>query len=108
MFCTRTLLLIYVGRPFDIARSNYVVTYYYTELEHMIIALELCDLSISDYSGTFDYSYCLFKSYVDDLLTVFLVWVSSKGLYKLFSRWLILSKRWLFILASVDSRSTLC
>ena len=31
-----------------------------------------------------------------------------KGLKKLISWWLILSKEWLFVLASSDSRSTLC
>jgi len=55
-----------VGRPFDIARSNYVVTHYHTELVQMIIALELGDLSISDYSCTFDDSYSILKSDVDD------------------------------------------
>ena len=55
-----------VGRPFDIVRSNYVVTNYHTELVQMIIALELADLSISDYSYTFDESYSLLKSDVDD------------------------------------------
>ena len=82
-----------MGRPYDIARSNYVVTYYHTELVQMINALELCDLSISDYSCTFDDSYGLLKSDVDDKLTVFLAWVSAKGLYKPISCWLILSKR---------------
>ncbi len=43
-----------MGRPFDIARSNYGVTDYRTELVQMIIALELADLGISDYSFTFD------------------------------------------------------
>jgi hypothetical protein len=41
------------GCTFDSTRSNYVVTNYHTELVQMIIALELADLSISDYS---DYS----------------------------------------------------
>jgi hypothetical protein len=53
-----------VGRTFDIARSNYVVTDYHTEHVQMIIALELDNLSISDYSCTFDNSYSLLKSYV--------------------------------------------
>jgi len=53
-----------VGRPFDIARSNYVVTNYHTELVQMIIALELADLSTKDYSCTFDDSYSLLKSNV--------------------------------------------
>ena len=55
-----------MGRPFDIARSNCVGTYYHIGLVQMIIALELCDLSISDYSCTFDDSYSLLKSDVDD------------------------------------------
>ena len=55
-----------MGRPFDIARSNYVVTDYHNELVQMIIALELADLSISDYSCTFDDSYSLSKSDVDE------------------------------------------
>ena len=53
-----------MGRPFDIARSNYVVTNYHTELVQMIIALELADLSTKDYSCTFDDSYSLLKSNV--------------------------------------------
>ena len=53
-----------MSRPFDIDRSNYVVTDYHTELVQMIIALELDDLSISDYSYTFDDSYSLLKSIV--------------------------------------------
>ena len=44
-FCTKNS----VGRPFDIARSNYVVADYHTELVQIIIALELADLGISDY-----------------------------------------------------------
>ena len=51
-----------MGRPFDIARSNYVVMNFHTELVQMIIALEITDLSISDYSCTFDDSYSLLKS----------------------------------------------
>ena len=43
-----------MGRPFDIARSNCVVTNYHNELVQMIIALEIVDLRISDYSCTFD------------------------------------------------------
>jgi hypothetical protein len=50
-----------VGRPFDIARSNYVAMNLLTELVQMIIALEIADLSISDYSCTFDDSYSLLK-----------------------------------------------
>ena len=55
-----------MGRPFDIARSSYVVMNFLTELVQMIIALEIADLSISDYSSTFDDSYSLFKSDVAD------------------------------------------
>jgi len=51
-----------VGRPFDIARSNYVVIDYHTKLVQMII---VADWSISDYSCTFDESYSLLKSDVD-------------------------------------------
>jgi hypothetical protein len=43
-----------------------VVTDYHTELVPMIFALELVDLSISDYSCTFDDSYRLLKSDVAD------------------------------------------
>ncbi len=43
-----------MGRSFDIARSSYVVADYQTRLVQMIIVLELVDLSISDYSCTFD------------------------------------------------------
>ena len=50
----QNLLWNSVGRPFDIDRSNYVVTDYHIELVQMITALELADLSISDYSCTFD------------------------------------------------------
>jgi hypothetical protein len=53
-----------MGRPFEIARSKYVVTYYHIELVQMIIALELCDLCISNYSCTFDDSYSLMKLHV--------------------------------------------
>ena len=59
-----------MGRPFDIARSNYVVTDYHTELVQMITALELADLSISDYSCTFDDSYSLLKSDVNEFFLV--------------------------------------
>ena len=55
-----------MGRPFDIVRSNYVVTDYRTDVVQMIIAHELGDLGISDYSCTFDDSYSLLKSDVDD------------------------------------------
>ena len=37
-----------------------------------------------------------------------LFWVYVNDLYKLISCWLILITRWLFIIASADSRSTLC
>jgi hypothetical protein len=43
-----------------------VVKDYHIELLHMIIALELADLSISDYSCTFDDSYSILKSNVVD------------------------------------------
>ena len=55
-----------MGRTFDIARSNYMVTDYHTELVQMKITLELADLSISDYSCIFEDSYCLMKSDVVD------------------------------------------
>ena len=51
-----------MGRPFDIARSNYLVTDCHNELVQMIIAIKLANLSISDYSCTFDDSYSLLKS----------------------------------------------
>ena len=53
-----------MGRPFDIARSNYVVTDYHNELVQIIIVPELAYLIISDYSFTFGDSYNLLKSYV--------------------------------------------
>ena len=56
-----TLLWDSGGSTFDSARSNYVVTDRHTELVQMIIALKLADLSISDYSGTFDDSNSLLK-----------------------------------------------
>ena len=55
-----------VNRHVDIARSNYVVTDYHTEHVQMMIALELANLSILDYSCTFDDSYSLLKSNVAD------------------------------------------
>ena len=55
-----------MGRPFDIAMSNYVVTDYHNELVQIIIVLELAYLSISYYSCTFDDSYSLLKSYATD------------------------------------------
>ena len=54
------------GSTFVSARSNYVATDYHTELVQMVIALELADLSISDYSGTFDGSNSILKSDVVD------------------------------------------
>ena len=62
-----------MGRPFAMDRSNYVVTYYHTELVQMIIALELDDLSISDFSCTFDDSYSLLKSIITDQFTDYLL-----------------------------------
>ena len=50
-----------MGRTFDIAKSNYVVTDYPNELVEMIIALNLAELSISDYSCTSDDFYSLLK-----------------------------------------------
>ena len=55
-----------MGRPFDVARSDYVVTDYHNELLQIIVGLELADLRISDYSCTFDGSYNLLKSDVAD------------------------------------------
>ncbi len=55
-----------MGKSFDIARPNYVLTDYHIELLQMIIALKIADLSISDYSCTFDDSYSLLKSDVTD------------------------------------------
>jgi hypothetical protein len=66
-----------VGRPFDIERSNYGVTDYHAEFVQMIIALKLDDLSISDYSCTFDDSYSLLKSTVTDQFTEYLCIVGS-------------------------------
>ena len=43
-----------MGRSFDIARPNYVVTDYHIELLQMKTVLELANLSISDYSCIFD------------------------------------------------------
>ena len=63
-----------MGRPFDFARSNYVVTNNHTELLQMKTVLELDNLSISDYSCTFDDSYSLLISDVVDYnLQFFLV-----------------------------------
>jgi hypothetical protein len=65
-FCTRTLLWKPVGRSFYIARPNYVVTDYHIELLQMKTLLKLANLSISDYSCTFDDSYSLLKSDATD------------------------------------------
>ncbi len=62
----KTLLWDSGGCTFESARFNYVVTNCHIELVQTIIALELADLSISDYSCTFDDSYSLLKSDVDD------------------------------------------
>jgi len=78
-----------VGIRFDFARSNCVLTDYHSELVQMITALELTELSISDYSCALDDPYSLLKS---DVAEYFLLRVSVKGLYKMISRWLILSK----------------
>ena len=43
-----------------------MVMNFHTKFVQMIIALELADLSISDYLCTFDDSYSLLKSDVDD------------------------------------------
>ncbi len=55
-----------VGRPFDVARSKYVVTHNHTELLQIIHVLEVASLIISYYSCTFDDSYSLLKSGVAD------------------------------------------
>ena len=67
------------------------------------------NLIISDYSCTFDESYSLLKSDdADHNLQLFLFGFLQKSLYKPISCWLILSKGLLFILASAESKSTLC
>jgi len=58
-----------MGRPFDSPRSNYAVTNYHTELLQMIIALELDNLNVSNYSLTFDDYYSLLKLDVTDQST---------------------------------------
>ncbi len=69
-----------LDRSFNIARPNYAVTEYHIELSQMKTVLELANLSISDYSCTFDESYSLLKSDDADYnLQFFLVWVSAKG-----------------------------
>ncbi len=49
-----------------------MVTVYHTELVQVLIALELDDLSILNYSCTFDDSYSLLKSTVTDQFTNYL------------------------------------
>ena len=51
-----------MGRSFDIARPNYVVTDYHIELLQIKTVLELANLSISDYSCTFDDYYTIIVS----------------------------------------------
>ncbi len=69
-----------MGRSFDIARPNYVVTDYHIELSQLKTVLELANLSISDYSCTFNDSYSLLKSdNADYILQFFPAWVSVKG-----------------------------
>ena len=55
-----------MGRSFDTARPTYMVTDYHIELLQMKTVLELVNLSVSDYSCTFDDSYSLLKSDVAD------------------------------------------
>ena len=99
-----------MGRPFNAARSNYVVTNYHPELLQMIIALEVANLNISNYSLTLDGSCSSLeiKYYRSVYKISFKFWVFAKGLYTLISCWLILSKEWIFVLASADSRSASC
>ena len=96
------------GRPFEIARSNYVVTNYHTELLQMIIALDLANLNILSHSLTFDDSCSSLeiKCYRTVYRLSFKFRVSATCLHKLLSCWLILSKEWLFVLAFADFRST--
>ena len=58
-----------MGRPFDYARSSYVVTNFHTKLLQMIIALELANLNVLNYSITFDDSRSLLKLDVTDQST---------------------------------------
>ena len=58
-----------MGRPFDSARSNYVVTNNNGELLQIITALELSNLDVSNYSLTFDDSYSTLKSDDTDQFT---------------------------------------
>ena len=55
-----------MGRSFDISRPKYVVTDYHVKLLQMKTVLEQANLSISDYSCTFDDSYSFLKSDVAD------------------------------------------
>ena len=55
-----------LSKPFDFVMSKYMVTDYHVELLQMRIVLELPNLSISDYSYTFDDSYSLLKSDLAD------------------------------------------
>ncbi len=71
------LLWDFGGRPYDIDRSNYVVTDYHTEFMQMIIALELAYLSISDNPLTFDDSYSLLLSDVTYQSTNYLYYFGS-------------------------------
>jgi len=66
-----------VGRHFDITRSNYVVSNYHTKLLQMIIALELVNFNVSNYSLTFDDSYSLVKLDVTDQSTEDLFYFGS-------------------------------
>ena len=58
-----------MGRPFEIAKSNYVVTNYHTELLEMRIALDLANLNMSNYSLTLMTLVVLLKSNVTDQFT---------------------------------------
>jgi hypothetical protein len=97
-----------VGRSFHIARSNYVVTDYH--IEHC--ANDNCTWTRwFEYFRLLVYIWRLLQSleinyYRSVYGLSFYFRVSAKGLHKLISCWLILSKEWLFVLASVDLRST--
>ena len=76
-----------MGRPVDIARSNYVVPDYHVEFVEMIIALELANFNISNYSLRFDDS-CIsleIRCYGSICRLSFEFQVSAKGLTKLIS-----------------------
>ena len=66
-----------VGRPFDIVMPSYVVTNYHTHLVQILTAIELADLSISDYSCTFEDFYSLLKANVTDQFTNYLINLGS-------------------------------